>query len=173
MKHTITVVCEDCGEDRIVKSENSYLNYTKRHPCCYGCGQRRRKMAGSNNPNWKGAAVGYLGIHAWVKKELGEKPGECVHCGKGNTPGKDGRSTIQWANVSREYRRDLSDWIPLCYVCHSSYDGITRFNKLEATAIKERHANGEKRAALAKEYSVNEQTISNVILGQKKYYGAY
>lgn len=66
---------------------------------------------------WKGDAVGYVGLHNWVKKHL-ENPMECEHCGK---VGKNNRQ-IHWANKSHEYKRELTDWIRLCVKCHKSYD---------------------------------------------------
>lgn len=58
-----------------------------------------------------------MGLHAWVKKNLGT-PKRCEQCGRDNLTGK----RIHWANISHEYRRDLSDWIRLCAPCHSHYD---------------------------------------------------
>ena len=28
----------------------------------------------------------------------------------------------QWANIDRKYRRDLNDFVPLCFSCHTKYD---------------------------------------------------
>lgn len=77
---------------------------------------------GKNAAHWKGDNVGYMGIHHWIKKQLG-KASKCVVC--------DGRESqnYQWANISGEYRRDLSDWIQLCASCHAKYDwGRKKFN---------------------------------------------
>ena len=47
------------------------------------------------------------------------KPKKCTKCGiKKTTP-----KSIQWANKSKEYKRDLNDWISLCSKCHFRYDG--------------------------------------------------
>lgn len=65
---------------------------------------------------WKGDGVPYRTLHQWVESHLG-KPGKCSACGisaKGHQ--------IHWANKSREYKRDLSDWIRLCAKCHGAYD---------------------------------------------------
>lgn len=61
---------------------------------------------------WKGEKVGYRALHNWVKKYKGE-PKICKHCGK---PAK------HWANIDHKYRRNLSDYIPLCVSCHKKYD---------------------------------------------------
>ena len=65
--------------------------------------------------NWKGDKVGYSGLHAWVRKELG-KPNHCAYCQ--TTTAKK----YEWANISHSYKRELSDWIRLCVSCHRLYD---------------------------------------------------
>ena len=61
--------------------------------------------------NWKGDNVGYGGLHAWVRRKLGT-PQNCARCG--TTTAK----RYEWANISGEYRRDITDWIRLCTSCH-------------------------------------------------------
>jgi len=56
---------------------------------------------------------GYRNIHKWVVKELGQ-PEECVECGKDGLTGRQ----IHWANLSGEYKKDISDWMRLCVRCH-------------------------------------------------------
>lgn len=73
---------------------------------------------GQNHPLWKGDDVGYSGLHYWVYRHKG-KPSTCEHCLKNS-----GR--FEWANKSREYRRDLNDWISLCYSCHDKYDEVRK-----------------------------------------------
>ena len=70
---------------------------------------------------WKGDDVGYFALHTWIRKELG-KPDTCEHCGRSNLSGR----FIQWANKSRKYKRDLTDWIRLCVRCHRIYDGLIK-----------------------------------------------
>ena len=77
----------------------------------------RPKMQGENNAQWKGEGIKYRRLHSWVQKYLG-KPNTCEHCGKTNLSGH----SIHWANKSREYLRDLTDWIRLCVKCHKQYD---------------------------------------------------
>ena len=68
---------------------------------------------GHNNIMWKGKNVGYYGLHDWVYKWKG-KPKKCNFCGS--------NKKVQWANKSFSYKRDLNDWIELCYWCHRKYD---------------------------------------------------
>lgn len=85
------------------------------------------QMANENNYFWKGDAVSYTGLHQWVQRKLGT-PSLCVHCG--TTEAK----RFEWANVSRQYKRDLSDWIRLCAICHKKYDNVG--NKIWTTRRK-------------------------------------
>jgi len=83
--------------------------------------EHRRKLSealsGEKCYKWMGDDVGYSGLHAWVKKNLG-KPDTCEHCGKTGLRGHK----IHWANKSGEYKREITDWIRLCVKCHSKYD---------------------------------------------------
>lgn len=63
----------------------------------------------------KGDSVGYPGIHAWVRKHRG-KASVCEWC--------TSTKAVQWSNVSREYKRDLTDWVALCKKCHIKYDNV-------------------------------------------------
>lgn len=79
---------------------------------------------GDAHSYWKGDDVGYVALHSWVKRKLG-KPKKCWECSDG-----DGSTRrYQWANLSHDYKRDLSDWARLCASCHKLYDN----NKLKLT----------------------------------------
>lgn len=77
---------------------------------------KKGEMVGASNPKWKGDAVRYDTLHNWVKRRLGK----AIRCEKGK--GAEHRSPFQWANKSREYKRDLEDWVQLCCRCHIRYD---------------------------------------------------
>ena len=62
---------------------------------------------------WKGDNVGYDALHRWIRKRL-PKPELCQMCNK--VPPKD------MANISGEYKRDLTDWLYLCRRCHWLFD---------------------------------------------------
>jgi len=74
------------------------------------------------NGMWKGDDVSYIPLHAWVKLRLGK----ANHCDNNiNHMG-----SFVWANISGNYKRDLTDWHQLCNSCNQT-DGIhmhPRFN---------------------------------------------
>ena len=80
-------------------------------------GVSKPSVSGEKNGMWKGALVGYLGIHSWVARKMGKaKDHQCsMACG-------DCGGRMEWSNISRQYRRDLSDWRPLCVVHHRRTD---------------------------------------------------
>lgn len=71
------------------------------------------------NPQWKGDNAGYSALHFWVERNS-EKPSKCECCGK--------KRKLDAANISGEYKRDISDWEWLCRKCHMTKDG--RLKKL-------------------------------------------
>jgi hypothetical protein len=64
-----------------------------------------------------GADKEYRKLHYWVEKQLG-KPMLCWECGSTN------RTRYEWANISRKYLKDTSDWKRMCVSCHQKYDYI-------------------------------------------------
>lgn len=76
-----------------------------------------KKMSGKNNHGWKGDNVGYVALHEWVRKVKG-LPDTCEYC---KISGLKSRK-INWANKSKQYKREASDWIRLCIKCHRQYD---------------------------------------------------
>lgn len=73
--------------------------------------------SGKDHWEWRGDKVSYSGLHKWVNKHKG-RPSTCEHCGRTGLTGKQ----IHWANKSKRYLRNLSDWIRLCSTCHGKYD---------------------------------------------------
>lgn len=72
------------------------------------------------NPMWKGDEIGYQGIHAWIRRNLGHSQ-KCEHCSLiGEKIGH--HWNIDWANISKQYKRDKKDWIGLCRKCHRKFD---------------------------------------------------
>ena len=81
-------------------------------------GKSRPQTSNEKHGNWKGDNCSYRSLHSWVTRWKG-KPIKCEHCGKLKTTPK----SIHWANISGEYKRELTDWISLCVKCHKHYDG--------------------------------------------------
>ena len=73
------------------------------------------KISEENSYLWKGNGAGYNALHSWIRKKLG-KPKVCHNC-KTEVAKK-----YEWANISKEYKRELSDWVRLCTSCHRFYD---------------------------------------------------
>lgn len=63
---------------------------------------------------FKGTVAEYRALHDWVARELG-KPMECENC---DIPA----NKYEWANISGEYLKDLSDWARLCTRCHRTIE---------------------------------------------------
>jgi hypothetical protein len=72
-------------------------------------------MTGENNPLWKGDDVGYSALHDWVWRTK-PKPldGLCQICHVA--------PLIEAANISREYHRDINDFLWVCKDCHEERD---------------------------------------------------
>lgn len=83
----------------------------------------------TESPNWKGDKVGKSALHSWVRRKLG-KPRKCEQCG--TTKAK----LFDWANISREYKRDITDWKRLCRNCHAKYDYSIRSKKWKKAVEK-------------------------------------
>jgi hypothetical protein len=98
------------GRGKFCSRSCSNTYWTGRHKDS-GVGNRKR---GSDHYKWKGDNVGRVGLHYWVRSQLGT-PNQCEFCSK-----SEGR--LEWANKSGEYKRDISDWLRLCPPCHRRYD---------------------------------------------------
>lgn len=65
--------------------------------------------------DWKSKSVKtYVAVHLWLHRKYG-KASRCEHC-------KQDKHLYHWANISGEYRRDISDWKQLCVSCHRKMD---------------------------------------------------
>jgi hypothetical protein len=72
-------------------------------------------LRGEQHPSWVGDKVSYNALHVWVRRQLGT-PEACSLCDTKTAKRYD------WANISGEYKRDVSDWIRLCRGCHIRLD---------------------------------------------------
>lgn len=84
----------------------------------YRAGEKRPGIMPFGEKHWsyKGDKVKYRALHMWVETNLG-KPNKCSKCGKTGY----GHS-MHWANKSRLYQHNLTDWLRLCVPCHKAYD---------------------------------------------------
>jgi hypothetical protein len=83
------------------------------------------------HPGWKGENAGYEAIHYFVRARF-KQPECCQMCGKKYIK-------LDLANISQEYKRDLSDWEYLCRRCHMTKDGrLENFKKVRATRCARR-----------------------------------
>lgn len=58
----------------------------------------------------------YSLVHEWVRYHFG-KADKCEDCGlEGNS------RQVNWANISKRYLRERSDWKKLCVRCHRKFD---------------------------------------------------
>ena len=119
--------CIVCGKEYIRSSKSGDAEWENRKYCGHICywknkhdipwnkGKKLPQLQGKNAGQWKGARAKYTAKHMWVQARLG-RPKFCSVC-HSTEKKKD-----EWANISREYKRDLDDWIRLCTSCHRKYD---------------------------------------------------
>ncbi len=78
---------------------------------------KKGEMSEHAHPNWKGENAGYHAKHSWIKRKYG-KANMCEHCHIVNA------KRYEWANLSGNYVRDITDWKQLCSKCHHKLDDI-------------------------------------------------
>ena len=71
---------------------------------------------GEESPNWKHSNISYSLVHRRIEYKLG-KPRKCEDCGTTEAKFYD------WANISKKYKLEITDWKRLCRKCHIAYDG--------------------------------------------------
>lgn len=72
-------------------------------------------LSGDKHWKWQAENPSYHAVHEWINDVLG-KPKRCEFCGTITA------KRYEWANKSREYKRDVKDWIRLCKSCHCKFD---------------------------------------------------
>ena len=136
--------CTICGNNFETRYALNNPAYLKRQTCGRECSNIEKQSRTPWNKNrkgiinvegkngmWKGDAVGYVALHAWVRaRKL--KPHFCEYCN--NKPAHD------LANISQQYKRELSDWEWLCRKCHMGKDGrlanLAKFREMNIGRIK-------------------------------------
>lgn len=74
-----------------------------------------QSVSGTNNPNYRGENVGYQTKHTWLRKEFG-RASKCENCKT------EKLVRFEWANISKKYKRQRTDYIQLCALCHRRWD---------------------------------------------------
>ena len=77
----------------------------------------REPKLGEKNPNWKGDWVGDVALHNWIRRHK-PKSEICECCGQ---PPKY-KISLDLANISQQYKRDITDFEWLCRSCHMKKD---------------------------------------------------
>lgn len=113
-----TCIC-GCGE--IIRTTHKEVVYKKGHQKSW-LGKKRPEMMGDKNHKWMGDFVGYRALHGWVSRQLG-KAKRCKVCNTTNN--------VEWANISHDYKRDISDWVELCAKHHDEYDHKTMWGAIK------------------------------------------
>lgn len=96
-------------------------------------------------PRYKIPAKQYWAIHAWVRRNK-TKTNICCLCKK--------NKVTWWANISREYKRDLLDFQEMCLSCHRQMDYTDNWRKNVSNATK-----GEKNPFYGKKHTENTKLI--------------
>lgn len=78
---------------------------------------------GARNKKWKGEAASYFAKHIWMRTHFG-RADKCEECGALRS-----ERMIHWANISGEYKRDITDWRQLCVPHHSRFDRDRKLTK--------------------------------------------
>lgn len=112
--------CKSCGYKHRIRPKGLVYKIVKKNPTWFKKGfnpWNKDKIGVMPIPwNYKGNDVGYDALHDWVRKYKG-KAKKCSKC--------NSIRTVQWANKSHKYKRDLDDWLELCRKCHMKYDKST------------------------------------------------
>lgn len=98
-------------------ADGKYKNRTTRGFPGWNKGKPTPQVRGELHGRWAGDDVLYGGIHLWIRYNKGlAKDYEC------SLKDKTCKGRLEHSNISREYRRNLSDWWILCKSHHVRYD---------------------------------------------------
>ncbi len=117
MREIKCVICDTKTTNKKFCSRECYYEHKSINPFLYKGTfmPNHNRTRGKLNANWKGDEAGYGALHDWLVIRLG-KPKICDECG--TTKAKK----FEWANISGEYKRDITDWKRLCKSCHMIFD---------------------------------------------------
>jgi len=144
--------CKPCPVCKGLVTHKWKSGLAKQRTCSHSCQMKGNKFrqgkvptnpfkpgetSGENNVNWSGDEASYGAIHDWVSYHRG-KPKKCEHCGI-----TDPSKRYEWANVSKEYKREIDDWIRLCKKCHYAYDDIQSFKEWNKKKVRKKLSNNK------------------------------
>lgn len=105
--------CRVCQKPITIKNKSGFCRMHRPIPKSVGRKISITKLA-EKNSMWKGDNVGIKGLHKWIISRFPKtKLCQCCHL----------KSPIDLANISQQYKRELSDWEWLCRKCHMTKDG--------------------------------------------------
>lgn len=124
----------------------------------------------------------YSTAHYWIYS----KSGKARFCSKDFS---HKAKRFEWANISRKYKKDLSDWIQLCSSCHRKMDitDVTRAKQAEnarrtknrSRVVVQYSLSGtlikiyESGATAARSLGIYTTAINNMLKGRAKTAGGY
>lgn len=110
---------------RIANKGGNKTSFKKGDPG-FWTGKKRLHMTGKNHFNWSDTPS-YMSVHSWIRRILG-KAQKCENsfCVYPRTRSNGFivwfPKKFEWANISRKYKRDVTDYISLCCSCHHYFD---------------------------------------------------
>jgi len=118
--------------EQYITKEKSIKEIATEFKFCIGTTRRRIKRykllrtlseaaKGRRNSQWKGNKVQHRALHSWIRDRL-PQPKHCTRC-------KKHYNLLDLANISQDYKREVSDWEYLCRRCHMIKDGRIKKDK--------------------------------------------
>lgn len=124
-----SLICDICNKN--FEKKKSLSNHRRWHQLKeYTTFQEHHRkiqsenQKGDKNSDWKGDKISYVGVHVWIKKYK-LKTEQCENCGITPNGFKTGRYrkkkniSLELANISGKYKRDVNDYEWLCRKCHN------------------------------------------------------
>ena len=106
--------CPECNRE--FQNKKSLSNHTRWQNNTFREQVKKRigkANLGKNNGMWKGDDVSIKTLHDYMYRHI-KKPVKCQCCKK--------IDRLDLANISQEYKRELTDWEWLCRRCHMTKD---------------------------------------------------
>ena len=104
----IVKICLICGKE--FRLYPSSLKRRASNYCSQSCASKSR--INQRNSNWK-TSISYRSLHKWIRENK-PKIILCEECSQ--------KKTLEIANISGQYKRDINDYKWLCKSCHAKKD---------------------------------------------------